>query len=365
MDEVNIRKMERADRKTVLRIARKSFPPLELPFFSLTKHVLVAETEGEIQGGIVLKTFSLPKNGKGGVINWIFTRPEVRGTGIGGQLIDAGLVWLEEAGCTQVFSIVEGFNTSSSKLFASRGFSILPFKEQIRRFGLAGIPKVWWACFHFLDLGHFLWSKPPTEIPDESAPQFFGTLILNALIGFLAVWRAWGFGLRGISALWMIPLVILYLIEFRTLLMALTARKHSLNLRFRMWESGSILATLLALAFGFYLPVPGSLYPRKDIWHQQELAPQYGRIAFSGVLPALIFSWLIFFILNLTLPPPWIETVLTYSLGVSSSFAAFDILLPFFPFTSFNGRRLWDWNKTYWGILAAATIALVILMKIA
>ena len=39
-------------------------------------------------------------------------------------------------------------------------------------------------------------------------------------------------------------------------------------------------------------------------------------------------------------------------------FCDFDIARPFFPFISFNGKRLWDWNQGVWARLAVATIAL-------
>jgi hypothetical protein len=38
--------------------------------------------------------------------------------------------------------------------------------------------------------------------------------------------------------------------------------------------------------------------------------------------------------------------------------ALFEVLLPFSIFVSFNGRRVWDWSRPAWAVLAAATLGL-------
>ena len=356
--------MEVADRKAVLRIMRRAFSVIQQLFFSFSKNVLVAELNGKIQGAIVLKSFPLSDGVQGGVVKWVFTDPEVRGLGAGQQLIDSGLAWLEAAGCSQIFAIVEGFNTSSSKLFATRGFSILPFREQLRRFGLIGVARVWSASFHILDIGHFLWGKPDTETSDKPTPQLVTTFVLNALIAALAVWRAWDFHKPDPIALLTLPLTFLILIGLRTLAMMLVARAMKLDLRFRMWESGFNFCALIALAFGAFFPIPGGLYPNKNTWRYRELIPLYGRIALAGSSPALIVSWAAFLLLRFTSLTAWAAAVLSSVLEAAILFAIFDIVLFFFPFVSFNSRRLWDWHKGVWALLTFAVVALIVLMRI-
>jgi hypothetical protein len=43
--------------------------------------------------------------------------------------------------------------------------------------------------------------------------------------------------------------------------------------------------------------------------------------------------------------------------------ALFDVLLPFSIFASFNGRRVWDWSRPMWAVLAAATIGLFLVQE--
>jgi GNAT superfamily N-acetyltransferase len=362
MADLKIRKMTPEDRKQVMAIMRRSFPAFMQLFLSLSENTLIAESGGRIFGGIVLKVFDLPKgSGKGGVVEWIFTSPEARGLGAGQALIEAGLAWLEDSGCSQVFAIVEGYNTSSSKLFATRGFSILPFREQVRRFGLFGLFRVWFASFHITDVGHFLWGKPSTALADTPAPQFLGTLIINALTAALVVWRSWQFGRPDLAAMGAFPLAVLVLIELRTIAMVFAGRRQRLDLRFRAWESGFNLSIPLALLFGFFFPVPGSLYPKQPLWRYRDQRKEYGLIGLAGILPALAIAWALFFLLRITSLPASVNSLLSLAFTGAFFFAIFDVLPIFFPFVSFNGRRIWDWNKAVWAICAAAMLALFIL----
>jgi len=153
--EITIRQMQPGEEKYILGIMRRAFPFfIQLTFSSAmirsAKQVLVVCVDGDIKGGTLLKTFDLPGDIKGGVVDWIFTDPSGQGLGLGARLMDASFDWFDQVGCDHIFAIVEGFNTNSSNLFARRGLSILTFKEQLQRFGFPGILKVWLKTFHFL-----------------------------------------------------------------------------------------------------------------------------------------------------------------------------------------------------------------------
>jgi hypothetical protein len=60
---------------------------------------------------------------------------------------------------------------------------------------------------------------------------------------------------------------------------------------------------------------------------------------------------------RLDVPPLSVKAWLKILLLVGKSLVLFDIAMPFFPFVSFNGRRLWDWNKIVWAVLAIAAVA--------
>ncbi|MBN1316099.1 MAG: GNAT family N-acetyltransferase, partial [Anaerolineales bacterium] len=130
-----IRPMQAGEKPAVRKIMQQAFPLVLQWFFSWTPNVLVAERDGELLGAVVFKLFSLPGKREGGLIDWVFTAPEVRGLGLGQRLVEAALEFFDEQGCDEVMACVEGYNTSSSKIFARRGFSILSPGEQFRRYG--------------------------------------------------------------------------------------------------------------------------------------------------------------------------------------------------------------------------------------
>lgn len=357
MKDIHIRPMRAEEKRDVGAIMRRSFPPTQQLFFSWTSDVLVAEQDGKLIGAVVLKTFPLPGGRKGGLIAWIFTAPKARGTGAGQRLVEATLKSFEEQGCDEVMACVEGYNTSSSKLFATRGFSILSPGEQFRRYGLGALA-MWIRAFHFIDIGHFLWVRPAAGQPDNPAMQWWGNWLANIPICLLALWRQSGFRQLSLSAVVEIPLLLAMFLGTRTLSMQWMARRRKMTMRYRAWESGFPLSLVIALAFGYHYPVLGSLYPTSDRWRYRDLLPKLGSVALSGVLPALALTWGAWALSRFGELGPeasrWISSTMTIGL----SLILFDIVLVFFPFVSFNGRRIWDWNKLLWGFLALATMTL-------
>ena len=104
--------------------------------------------------------------------------------------------------------------------------------------------------------------------------------------------------------------------------------------------SSSRLRTSHGSAILFFLPVPGSVvYPRGDACGYQDLIPKLCPTALAGASAVLAFAWAL---PRLGTPPleitPWYRAA--HSAGVS--LALFEVLLPFFLFASFNGRRVLD-----------------------
>ena len=72
----------------------------------------------------------------------------------------------------------------------------------------------------------------------------------------------------------------------------------------------------------------------------------------------LVFAWAAWALLRFSAPPPEIATGLHFGHVAGQMLALFEVLLPFSIFVSFNGRRVWDWSRAAWAVLAAATLAL-------
>jgi len=135
-------------------------------------------------------------------------------------------------------------------------------------------------------------------------------------------------------------------------------RQKMVTMRYRAWESGFPLSLLIALAFGGQYPVPGSFYPTSDRWRYRDLLPKLGPVALAGVLPPLILTWGAWALSRLGGLTPEVSHWVNSALAMGQILTLFDVVLVFFPFVSFNGRRIWDWNKLIWAGVALATVAL-------
>ncbi len=356
---ITVRRLRDDEEGAVRALAGRAFPPLGNVFFSPPPCTLVAERDGRLVGAVVPRPFVLPGGRRCGVIFWLMTDPEARGSGVGWRLVGEALRFFEERGCREVFACVEGFNASSSKLFATHGFTILSLWEQLRRYGLIATFALWLKTSHLGDVGHFLWARPGATRPDRPALQWWVGAFASASIFLLAGWRSnWAEGLDPVAFLGGTSVVALY--GLREAAMRLAARWQGLSVRHRAWESAFPLSVGVALMLGWFLPTPGSVYPRGGTWRYQDLLPKLGTIALAGASAVLVFAWASWVLPQFFGPPPEIAAWLSAAHAAGLSLALFEVLLPFFPFASFNGRRVWDWNRPVWGVLVLATAALLL-----
>ena len=355
--EISVRRMREDEKEAVRALAGSAFPLGN--FFSPPPHTLVAERSGRLLGAVVPELFVLPDKQRGGLIVWLMTAPKARGCGVGGRLVETALGFFEEHSCREVFACVEGFNTSSGRLFAARGFMILSPGEQFRRYGLSGTLALWFKTHRLGDVGNFLWARPAATEPDSPVLQWWVGAFVSALIFLLAVWR--GGWIEELMPLTLLggAVVIVTLYGLRQVAMVLTARLQGVLVRHRTWESGFILSAAVAAILGLFFPVPGSVYPRGSTWRYRDLLPKLGLSAFAGALVVLVFTWAAWTLLRFGGPPPEIVTWLRAAYAAGLSLTVLDVLVPFFPFVSFNGRRVWDWNRPLWAALAVAALILL------
>jgi ribosomal protein S18 acetylase RimI-like enzyme len=361
---ISVRHMGADDEEAVRALAGRAFSQLESLSFPRSPDALIAERGGELLGSVVLKTFGLPGIGqdgdrRGGVMLWLMVDPGARGLGVGGRLVDAALRSFEERGCQEVFACVEGYNSSSANLFAARGFTMLSLGEQLRRYGLLGTLLLWLRTSRLGgDVGHFLWARPGQLKPDDPALQWWIGVFASTLVLLLAGWRGSWLGGFGPTTILGALVIVVALCGLREGAMRLAARLQGLEVRHRAWESAFPLSIAIALALGMFLPVLGSIYPRQRTWRYRDLLPKLGPMAFAGASAVLIFAWAAWALAQFGGPlsegAVWLRAAHTAGLML----AAFDVLLPFSLFTSFDGRRVWDWNRPAWGSLAAAVLGL-------
>jgi ribosomal protein S18 acetylase RimI-like enzyme len=361
---ISVRLMGADDEEPVRALAGRAFSPLESLSFPRSPDALIAERGGELLGSVVLKTFGLPGSGRdedrrGGVMLWLMVDPGARGLGVGGRLVEAALRSFEERGCQEVFACVEGYNSSSANLFAARGFTTLSLGEQLRRYGLLGTLLLWIRTSRLGgDVGHFLWARPGQLEPENPALEWWTGVFASALVLLVAGWRGGWLGGFGPTTILGALVIVVALCGLREGAMRLAARLQGLEVRHRAWESAFPLSIAIALAFGVFLPVLGSIYPRNGTWRYRDLLPKLGPMAFAGASAVLIFAWAAWVLAQFGGPlsgaAVWLRAAHTAGLML----AAFDVLLPFSLFSSFDGRRVWDWNRPAWGALAVAVLGL-------
>ena len=357
--EILVRRMRDGEEEGVKALAGRTFPPLGSVLFSPSPHVLVAEWDGRLVGAVVPETVVLPDKRRGGLMLWLMTDPGTRGFGVGGRLVEAALRFFEERGCREVFACVEGFNTSSSRLFATRGFTILSFGEQLRRYGPLGTLALWLRTHRFGgDVGHFLWARPGATKSDSPALQWWVGTFASALVFLLVGWRNGLIGGLGAASVLGGIVVVVALFGLREAVMRLAARLQGLPVRHRAWEAAFPLSFGIAAAFGVFLPAPGSVYPRGSAWRYRDLVPKLGLTALAGASVVLVFAWAAWALLRFGSLPPEVAAWLHAAQTAGLSLAIIEVLFPFSPFASFSGRRVWDWNRPMWGVLAVAAVAL-------
>src|SRR5918997_6403084 len=187
---ISVRRMDADDEEAVKALAGRAFSPLASLSFPRSPDALISERRGELVGAVVLRTFGLPGERKSGGMTWLMTDPGARGLGGGGRLVEAALQSFEERGCREMFACVEGYNSSSANLFAARGFTILSFGEQLRRYGLLGTLLLWLRTSRLGgDVGHFLWARPGQLKPEDPALQWWIGVFASVLVLLLAGWR--------------------------------------------------------------------------------------------------------------------------------------------------------------------------------
>jgi hypothetical protein len=142
--------------------------------------------------------------------------------------------------------------------------------------------------------------------------------------------------------------------------MLAAAKAQGLTLRYRAWETGFPLGVLIALALGGLYPSPGSYYPSTDRWRYREWVPKLGPVALAGILPTLLFTWGLWALGRFGTLGAELSLWRNVAAMLGTVLSLLDTVLIFFPLSSYNGRRVWDWKPWLWAVLAVAAVALYV-----
>lgn len=350
------------ERAAVERVGKAAFPTLQAQLLELTPHVLAATREGEVVGGTISEVLEPAPDRRVGLVTWIFTAEEARGLHVGERLLEATLEYLEGLDCEAVLAVVEWRNTSSSKLFASRGFERTSVGDLADEYGVGGAATLWWESMYWPAPGYDLWSRGVREDEEEagsvgrSAGRLLEAFGANAALFAVATASLFGVGVLRESP-WAVLGVPLAFLAVRHL----PARLATLgdDDRWRFWSWGNVYAVPAALAaLGLFVPAPGNLAPVRRVWTYREELPRLGpAAAVAGALTVGLYAAALF---EASLPvvslPDAVATLVVYG---AWAFLLVDLVWVTWPFDTYNGRVVYDWNRAVWAALAGAALVLL------
>lgn len=369
--QVLVREMQPNEKEDVEKLFARSLGIIDRVVFSLSfedavKSVkkqsggtLTAEYDGKIVGAVSMR-IQLIRGKRTGYIDALVADKELRGKTIGKFLVDGAISWLEKHGCEVIYATADRYNSPSWNIFIHRGFHLYEIPQQLKDYGLNFL-RLWLGEFHFIGFGTFFLRRDKEQKKPRETAEAWHTLA--ALVGVSIVW--WIQILRSGGSLTLVPtlfVVVVISILAHELSQKLAARRLGLETTFKAWGSGLLLGWLLALVGGFF-PAYGSTYVKQlDWWYEPR--KDKTRIVFATgptVSLALAFAF-------------WtLSTLTTSSLLVASGKVGYTInllivifnLIPIQVAGGFvwDGRKIFDWNKTIWSLLIIGT-ALLILINI-
>ena len=374
LNSFHIREARREDFEAVGALRRVAFPLLLslLMRVTMTRQALVAESaEGRIVGALTFK-FVIVGATKLGVPEWAVVDPQHQGAGVGKALLRELLARFQTEGCEGVITTdVDGYNSPSWNMCRACGFSRWALRQQVREFRWR-TPELWWKTPH-LAPGAFLLRKDNAQ--GQAEPSGTGALgIATCLLGFFllplslmreALWQ--GFDNVGLLA----PLdprmlltgaaVVAVYMAARMVAHWLAARALKLPLAFRPWDAGLVMATVLAVLFGAFIPAfAGSVYVRQDRVNYVRVRPEMGKIMLAAVAVSLAL---------LTACTFWVAksgstayTVAALGRYVGVSFGITDTLFFFAPFQAVPAGHLWLWRRAVWLLVFVSFIVVWLLL---
>lgn len=309
------------------------FPASYAPIFFLYKEHTLVSVEGErLLGGINSDVF-MAGGRKIGYIGWLYTAEEARGKGIASSLKKKMVEHLEEAGCEEIFCLIEGDNPSSYKIFQD-DFRIMNLSMQVKAFG-TGIFKVWKKSAHFLDSGYFLWHRGKGIGMEKTASaDVVMLLFLNAVL-FTLHCLIHG---TATAITFFIPLFVL---ASRTAILAIAGGRSVLV----PWDNFRLLS-LASVILPIYIPTPIGVYPVGGRW---SMAEKRKRLGLAAVLTILFEAAAVV-------------------CPVTGRFTVFLLLadssLFFYPFSGFQAARARRLSAKFQTALSILSIALIVAVEI-
>lgn len=346
MDDIIVREMMQNEVSIVRKIGRRAFTGVESLWVGKPKQALVAVKDGNIIGAVLYK-FITDGNKKTGYIDYAFIEPDYHNQGVGSILYKAAADFLWEQGCDALTAIVKDDNVGSWGLFLKNGFYRVSLPELVWIFGFNGAFKQYFCTPYCFGIGMEYYVAVRNEIcpscKNGSIKQILSFLLANFLL-ILPVAGYWRENPRLIDMAFLLVLLFGVISDYIG-----TKFSTHRSWEFRFNNGGGFICLVINLSS--VLPMLGNWYPQK-YEKTKMFYKDMGITALTGWISLLT-----------------LVGILAFG-GIHHSFARyvwqigaillFYRIIPFYPFESFGGRRVYDWNKWIYAVMTIITLAVII-----
>lgn len=347
MEEIVIRKIRKKEIKKVSKLAKVALFGIKSFFVINPNNAMVALINEEVVGGIIYKIVNCGKK-KIAYISNTFVDIDYQNKGIGKKLYNETINYLNKK-YNGIIALVREDNIVSSKLFKNSGLIKVSFIEIIKSLGIINAIKCYCATPFFVAVGHdFYMLKKKENISQTKLQimQFIMYFVLNLILA-LPIWLSIRFNVDNPKTTILAYLTILILIILIRY-MGFKTIKEKFNFRI---NEGGMLINLVVSFFGFPYLVNGNFYLENYV-NQKDLNEKLAR-------PELI-KWFVFLLL-----PFLYFTGIPYFKEIAHIGFIYLILfvIPFYPFSYFGGRRIYNYSKKIWLMVLIITFIVTIMMK--
>lgn len=344
---VEVREMRPDETKAVMKLGRQTFEIFESLFVPKPEKCYVA-VDGSVIVGAVIYKYIMVGDKKIGYVDFIFTDKTYHGQGIGSRLVDACMETMTEEGCDGYSAIVRDDNVGSWKMFVNRGFQRMGLVDMIREFGfihaLNQIFKTPLCVATGMEYYLKLENGPIRVKKEETRSQIINYILFIIVMLLPTLITGIDYSIHVIGALLTILVIRLVAGYIGTLF-------SKEQWYFRVTDGGILIPFIAAFFRGIYL-ISGNWYPRvyrKDSGFKQSLG-----------LTALT-QWMSLFVIVLLNNTLLGDNKFYESMASMSLLLMIISVIPLYPLASFGGKRLFDWNKWLYILVALITVGTMFL----
>jgi GNAT superfamily N-acetyltransferase len=330
------------------KLGKRAFLSFESLFITMPKDALVAEIDGRIVSGVIVKIVKGTGSSKVGYIDFAFVDRAFQNQGIGNKIYKATIDYLWSEGCDFITALVKDDNVGSFALLEKNGLSRVTIYEARRVIGTKGFLNqlVHTALSFGYGMDFYLGSSEKQKMVEpkqnHNIEQISAYLGVNIGFLLLATFFTGNFTIELLGAY----LTLLGSTILSGFIMTFFSKREW---NYRLLNGGIIFPVISTLLGGVF-PMGGNWYPKK-YENTRAFHKAMGLNASISWIALLLITYCTFFFDKNNLFYFYINQI-----GVM--FLLYRVVA-FYPLSSFGGRRVFIWNKAMYLILSILSILLI------